>query len=188
MKRQNNPGAIIALVAAIREQANTLILSSLSDRGITDILPAHGAVLNALFKQSPMQMNELAEHIGRQLAIGCAVMVQHQHARAYGVGKVPAGAGDGTGGFCHLALGPDGHADTCSSVAHAPACGLGGAEGFENIGQLLQAVRNRSSSAAAICTATRAAAPASPSSGTVSRSHGAAFTMSARVSKRASSA
>ena len=66
MKRQNNPGAIIALVAAIREQANTLILSSLSERGITDILPAHGAVLNALFKQSPMQMNELAEHIGRK--------------------------------------------------------------------------------------------------------------------------
>ena len=66
MKKQNNPGAIIAMVAAIREQANTLILSSLSERGITDILPAHGAVLNALFKQSPMQMNELAEHIGRK--------------------------------------------------------------------------------------------------------------------------
>lgn len=66
MKRQNNPGAIIAMAAAIREQANTLILSSLSERGITDILPAHGAVLNALFKQSPMQMNELAEHIGRK--------------------------------------------------------------------------------------------------------------------------
>ena len=66
MKRQNNPGAIIAMVAAIREQANTLILSSLSDRGITDILPAHGAVLHALFKQNPMQMSELAEHIGRK--------------------------------------------------------------------------------------------------------------------------
>ncbi|OXS28470.1 MAG: MarR family transcriptional regulator [Desulfovibrio sp. MES5] len=66
MKKQNNPGAIVALAAAIREQANTLILSSLSERGITDILPAHGAVLNALFKQSPMQMNELAEHIGRK--------------------------------------------------------------------------------------------------------------------------
>ena len=66
MKRQNNPGAIIAMAAAIREQANTLILSSLSERGITDILPAHGAVLNALFKQSQMQMNELAEHIGRK--------------------------------------------------------------------------------------------------------------------------
>lgn len=66
MKTQNNTGAIIALAAAIREQANTLILRSLSERGITDILPAHGAVLHALFKQSPMQMNELAEHIGRK--------------------------------------------------------------------------------------------------------------------------
>ena len=48
MKTQNNTGAIIALAAAIREQANTLILRSLSERGITDILPAHGAVLHAL--------------------------------------------------------------------------------------------------------------------------------------------
>ncbi len=66
MKKQNNTGAIIALTAAIREQANTLILSSLSERGITDILPAHGAVLNALFKHNPMKMNELADRIGRK--------------------------------------------------------------------------------------------------------------------------
>lgn len=66
MKKQNDTGAIIALTAAIREQANALILSSLSERGVTDILPAHGAVLNALFKHNPMKMNELAEHIGRK--------------------------------------------------------------------------------------------------------------------------
>lgn len=66
MKKQYTPHAIIALVAAIREQANAFILSSLTERGIADILPAHGTVLNTLFRKSPLQMNELAESIGRK--------------------------------------------------------------------------------------------------------------------------
>lgn len=66
MKKQNNPGSVIALAAAVREQANALITKSLSERGIDDILPAHGSVLNALFKRSPLKMNELAEIIGRK--------------------------------------------------------------------------------------------------------------------------
>ncbi len=66
MKRQSNPDLIIFLAAAIRGQANVLILNSLAERGITDILPAHGAVLNALFERGPLQMNELAESIGRK--------------------------------------------------------------------------------------------------------------------------
>lgn len=66
MKKEFNTGMIIALVAAIREHANTFILSSLSEKGIDDLLPAHGAVLNALFQKSPMLMSELAERIGRK--------------------------------------------------------------------------------------------------------------------------
>lgn len=66
MRTQYKPGSIIALSSAIREQANTFILSSLAERGITDLLPAHGSVLNALFKESPLQMNKLAENIDRK--------------------------------------------------------------------------------------------------------------------------
>lgn len=66
MERIHTTDSIIALVAAIREQANVFILSSLSERGIDDLLPAHGAVFNALFQKSPMLMSELAERIGRK--------------------------------------------------------------------------------------------------------------------------
>ncbi len=66
MKTENNTGSIISLAATIREEANALILRLLAGRGVTDILPAHGAVLNALFRQGPMQMGALAEAIGRK--------------------------------------------------------------------------------------------------------------------------
>lgn len=66
MKTDYTTRAIIALMAAIREQADALILSSLAQRGVTDLLPAHGVVLNALFKKSPMLMSALAQTIGRK--------------------------------------------------------------------------------------------------------------------------
>lgn len=66
MEKQCSTRSIIALAAAIREQANAFILNSLAERGVADILPAHGAVLSALFKESPLQMNALAERIGRK--------------------------------------------------------------------------------------------------------------------------
>lgn len=66
MKVQSTPDFIIFLASAIRGRANAIILSLLADRGVTDILPIHGAVLNALFIRSPLQMNELAECIGRK--------------------------------------------------------------------------------------------------------------------------
>lgn len=58
--------SIIALTASLRELANTRILAALAERGITDVLPAHGAVLHALFTRSPLQMSALAEAIGRK--------------------------------------------------------------------------------------------------------------------------
>ena len=66
MKTEPGTESIISLAAAIREEANTLILRLLAARGITDILPAHGAVLHALFRQSPIQMGALAAMIGRK--------------------------------------------------------------------------------------------------------------------------
>lgn len=66
MEKQYNPGALIALTAAIRERANECILNALAERGVEDILPAHGAVLHALFERSPLQMSALAERIGRK--------------------------------------------------------------------------------------------------------------------------
>ena len=65
----NTPGssdAIIALAALIREQANTYIVNALSSHGVDDLLPAHGAVLHALFEAGPLKMNELAERIKRK--------------------------------------------------------------------------------------------------------------------------
>ena len=61
MNEHYDTHAVIALIASIREQANLFLVRALSERGITDLLPAHGAVLNALFQRSPVQMNELAE-------------------------------------------------------------------------------------------------------------------------------
>lgn len=66
MKKELDTGSIIALVSAIREQANTFILTSLAEKGIEDLLTAHGAVLNALFQKNPMLMSELAKRIGRK--------------------------------------------------------------------------------------------------------------------------
>lgn len=66
MNKQYSTHSIIALSAAIREQANAFILGALAARGVVDILPAHGSVLNALFKESPLHMNKLAESIGRK--------------------------------------------------------------------------------------------------------------------------
>ena len=82
----------------------------------------------------------LAEGVGREFAIRCAVMVEHQHAGADWVGKVAPGAGDGAGCLCHLALGHDGHRLARTAIAHAPAGGLCGVKGFQNVGQLCKPV------------------------------------------------
>ena len=66
MNKPPGPSAIISLAADIREQANQLILNLLAEHGITDILPAHGSVLNTLFQESPLPMHRLAKAIGRK--------------------------------------------------------------------------------------------------------------------------
>lgn len=63
---QANSGSIIALASSIREQANEFIIEALAGRGVTDVLPAHGMVLNALFQRGPLQMSALAKAIGRK--------------------------------------------------------------------------------------------------------------------------
>ena len=61
-----SPDDIIDLLSRIRERANQYICDELARRGITDLLPAHGAVLHALFKESPQPMSTLARRIGRK--------------------------------------------------------------------------------------------------------------------------
>ena len=61
-----SPNDIIDLLSRIRERANQYICDELARRGITDLLPAHGAVLHALFKESPQPMSTLARRIGRK--------------------------------------------------------------------------------------------------------------------------
>jgi DNA-binding MarR family transcriptional regulator len=58
--------AIIAQIAHIREAANLFIEKELKSRGMKGIVPAHGAVLNFLFRQSePVPIKLLVRHIGR---------------------------------------------------------------------------------------------------------------------------
>lgn len=58
--------AIFALASFVHEEANSLILALLAQRGIHDLLPVHGLVLHALFTQSPLRMSAVAKMIRRQ--------------------------------------------------------------------------------------------------------------------------
>lgn len=65
MKNVYPENAVFALIGALREQANGMIASLLEERGVHDLLPAHGSVLHALFQESPVRMSALAKRIGR---------------------------------------------------------------------------------------------------------------------------
>ncbi len=57
---------IIGQIARIREQANLHIEEELRKRSIEGIVPAHGAVLVFLFRQSePIAIREIVAHVGR---------------------------------------------------------------------------------------------------------------------------
>lgn len=66
MTHTRSSEAIVALAATLREEANALIVEELAIQRVTDILPAHGAVLHALFRQNPIPMGALAESIHRK--------------------------------------------------------------------------------------------------------------------------
>jgi len=60
------PELIIALLARIREQANTFIMKELEKRQIRGILPAHGTILSVLLTASdPITISKLAKKVGR---------------------------------------------------------------------------------------------------------------------------
>ncbi len=61
-----NENLIFHLAASLRAQANALISELLAQQGVHDILPAHGAVLAALFAYGPLPMGKIAEHIDRK--------------------------------------------------------------------------------------------------------------------------
>jgi DNA-binding MarR family transcriptional regulator len=57
---------IIGRIASIREAANLIIEKELLARGMTGIVPAHGAVLRFLFRQQePVPIKSLVQRIGR---------------------------------------------------------------------------------------------------------------------------
>src|SRR5690349_16374466 len=64
--KTSDPRGIIAQLARLREAANLAIEKELQARGMTGILPAHGAVLNYLFtQQEPVPIESLVTRIGR---------------------------------------------------------------------------------------------------------------------------
>ncbi len=58
--------AILAVCAAIRDRGNAVITAELERDGVRDLLPAHGSVLQALFKENPLRMQDLARRICRR--------------------------------------------------------------------------------------------------------------------------
>ena len=58
--------SVLSLVSRIREQGNAFLAAALAERNIHDLLPAHGAVLHALFAENPMRMQDMAKRIGRK--------------------------------------------------------------------------------------------------------------------------
>lgn len=66
MERRSEADALFTVVAAVREEANTRLAAGLRARGVTDLLPAHEAVLRELFVKSPLRMGEIAEKINRR--------------------------------------------------------------------------------------------------------------------------
>jgi len=61
-----DPKGIVAAVARIRERANLLIERELRARGVTGIVPAHGAVLKFLLQQDrPVPIKAVVEDVGR---------------------------------------------------------------------------------------------------------------------------
>lgn len=62
----NDTGAIVARIARIREAANQLIEQELQARGVSGVVPAHGAVLQFLFRQQEaVPIKSLVEQSGR---------------------------------------------------------------------------------------------------------------------------
>jgi len=61
-----NTRGIVDLIDRIRDRANTIIVGELKSRGITDILPAHGRALAALYEaEGPIPIKEVTESTGR---------------------------------------------------------------------------------------------------------------------------
>jgi DNA-binding MarR family transcriptional regulator len=56
---------IISLLATIRDKANKFILQRLKERDIHDIVPAHGSVFVALFRNPELPMGQIARIIDR---------------------------------------------------------------------------------------------------------------------------
>ncbi len=56
----------IHFIGKIREDANKFIIDELEKRGITGIVPSHGAILMALYKQKSMTMKGIADKIKRR--------------------------------------------------------------------------------------------------------------------------
>ncbi len=56
----------LTLCAAIRETANQFIIDELEKNGIEGMVPSHGAILNALYKNNSMTMKDIATAIKRK--------------------------------------------------------------------------------------------------------------------------
>ncbi len=76
---------IAGQIGRIREKANALVEQELKDRGIKGIVPAHGAVLAFLLKQSePVPIKAVVENVRRvksTVTVMIDTLVKHGHVR-----------------------------------------------------------------------------------------------------------
>jgi DNA-binding MarR family transcriptional regulator len=61
----DHTAGIIKLISTVRDKANNFILQQLKERGIEDIVPAHGAIFVSLFRNGELPMGQIAQIIDR---------------------------------------------------------------------------------------------------------------------------
>jgi DNA-binding MarR family transcriptional regulator len=66
--------AVFHLAGLLHEQGKAIVLKELKRLGIADIVPSHGAVLEALRRQDRIAMGELAQRIGRSKSTATALV------------------------------------------------------------------------------------------------------------------
>ena len=56
---------IVQKISDLRNLANAFILKCLEEEGIVGLVPSHGAVLAALYREGPLPMKEICKRIHR---------------------------------------------------------------------------------------------------------------------------
>ena len=82
---------VIALIARVRDKAYGFIIRELNKKKITGLVPSHGGIMSALFRNDRMSMKDVAARIGRDKSTVTALVDKLMRA---GYVSKEKGAGD----------------------------------------------------------------------------------------------